>query len=88
MGIFSFLNRDYDYEEIDLTPAEPEEEAGPGLPDLCREMPIEIVEPSGRVLNTGLITARSGTVITMGRHHCSSSARRAARCMSGAATAR
>lgn len=35
---------------------------------MCREMPIEIVEKSGRVLNTGLITEHGGTELTMGRH--------------------
>ena len=69
MGIFSFLSRDQEYEDIQPVPAAPvKEEQDSGLPDLCREMPIEIVDPSGRVLNTGLITARSGTELTMGRH--------------------
>ena len=69
MGIFSFLNRDQELEDFDLTPSQPvTEEPPPGLPELCREMPIEILESSGRVLNTGLITSRSGTELTMGRH--------------------
>lgn len=69
MGIFSFLSRDQEYEDIQLTPAAPvKEEQDSGLPDLCREMPIEIVDASGRVLNTGLITARSGAELSMGRH--------------------
>lgn len=68
MGIFSFLNRDLDLDDIDLTPEEPKEEKAADLPDLCREMPIEIVGQNGRVLNTGLITARSGTELSMGRH--------------------
>ncbi len=69
MGIFSFLNRDQEVEDFDLTPSQPvTEEPPPGLPELCREMPIEILESSGRVLNTGLITSRSGTELTMGRH--------------------
>lgn len=68
MGIFSFLNRDLDFDDIDLTPEEPKEEKAVVLPDLCREMPIEIVGQNGQVLNTGLITARSGTELSMGRH--------------------
>ena len=35
---------------------------------MCREMPIEVVEKTGRVLNTGLITEHGGTEFTMGRH--------------------
>lgn len=68
MGIFSFFNRDYDLDDIELTPAAPAEEQGPELPELCREMPIEILEESGRVLNTGVITERKGREIAMGRH--------------------
>ena len=68
MGIFSFLNRDQDYEDIDLTSVMPAEEPGPELPDLCREMPIEILDEGGQVLNTGLITERKGREIAMGRH--------------------
>ncbi|WP_295761503.1 PilZ domain-containing protein [uncultured Oscillibacter sp.] len=68
MGIFSFLNRDQDYEDIDLTSVIPAEEPGPELPDLCREMPIEILDEGGQVLNTGLITERKGREIAMGRH--------------------
>lgn len=69
MGIFSFFNRDQDLEEYIPAPAEPAlEETGPGLPEMCREMPIEVVEKSGRVLNTGLITEYGGTEFTMGRH--------------------
>ena len=69
MGIFSFFNRDQDLEADLPTPTEPAlEETNPGLPEMCREMPIEIVEKSGRVLNTGLITEHGGTELTMGRH--------------------
>lgn len=69
MGIFSFFNRDQDLEEYIPAPTEPAlEETGPGLPEMCREMPIEVVEKSGRVLNTGLITEHSGTELSMGRH--------------------
>ena len=69
MGIFSFLNRDQDLAEYVPAPTAPVlEEAPPGLPEMCREMPIEVVEKSGRVLNTGLITEHGGTDLTMGRH--------------------
>ncbi len=69
MGIFSFLNRDQDLSEYLPAPAAPAlEEPSPGLPEMCREMPIEVVEKSGRVLNTGLITEHGGTELTMGRH--------------------
>lgn len=70
MGIFSFLNRDQDLEDFDYTALAPQEQEEPEveLPDLCREMPIEILEESGKVLNTGLITERKGREIAMGRH--------------------
>nr|WP_325242123.1 PilZ domain-containing protein [uncultured Oscillibacter sp.] len=69
MGIFSFLNRDQDLADYIPAPAAPApEETGPGLPEMCREMPIEVVEKTGRVLNTGLITEHGGTEFTMGRH--------------------
>lgn len=69
MGIFSFLNRDQDLEAYMPAPTAPvAEEAPPGLPEMCREMPIEVVEKTGRVLNTGLITEHKGTEISMGRH--------------------
>ena len=69
MGIFSFFNRDQDLEAYLPTPTEPAlEETNSGFPEMCREMPIEIVEKSGRVLNTGLITEHGGTELTMGRH--------------------
>jgi len=68
MGIFSFLNRDRDNEDIDLMPAEPAaEEHAPDLPDLCREMPIEVLDKTGRVLNPGLIIEHSGRELSMGR---------------------
>lgn len=69
MGIFSFFNRDQDLEAYLPAPTEPAlEETNQGFPEMCREMPIEIVEKSGRVLNTGLITEHGGTELTMGRH--------------------
>nr|WP_325219527.1 PilZ domain-containing protein [uncultured Oscillibacter sp.] len=69
MGIFSFLNRDQDLADYIPAPVTPApEETGPGLPEMCREMPIEVVEKTGRVLNTGLITEHGGTEFTMGRH--------------------
>ncbi len=69
MGIFSFLNRDQDLEDYIPAPTAPVmEEAPPGIPEMCREMPIEVVEKTGRVLNTGLITEHGGTTLSMGRH--------------------
>ena len=69
MGIFSFLNRDQDLAEYIPAPVTPAlEETGASLPEMCREMPIEVVEKSGRVLNTGLITEYGGAELTMGRH--------------------
>ena len=69
MRIFSFLNRDQDLADYIPAPVTPApEETGPGLPEMCREMPIEVVEKTGRVLNTGLITEHGGTEFTMGRH--------------------
>ena len=69
MGIFSFLNRDQDLADYIPAPVTPApEETGPGLPEMCREIPIEVVEKTGRVLNTGLITEHGGTEFTMGRH--------------------
>ncbi|MCI8970868.1 MAG: PilZ domain-containing protein [Oscillibacter sp.] len=69
MGIFSFFNRDQDLEAYLPAPTEPAlEETNQGFPEMCREMPIEIVEKTGRVLNTGLITEHGGTELTMGRH--------------------
>ena len=48
MGIFSFLNRDQDLAEYIPAPVTPAlEETGPSLPEMCREMPIEVVEKSG-----------------------------------------
>ena len=69
MGIFSFFNRDQDLDDYIPAPAAPAlEDSPPGLPEMCREMPIEVVEKSGRVLNTGLITEHGGKELTMGRH--------------------
>ena len=69
MGLFSFFNRDQDLADYIPAPVTPApEETGPGLPEMCREMPIEVVEKSGRVLNTGLITEHGGAELTMGRH--------------------
>ena len=57
MGIFSFLNRDQDLADYIPAPVTPApEETGPGLAEMCREMPIEVVEQTGRVQHTGLIT--------------------------------
>lgn len=68
MGIFSFLNRDDDLEDYVPTPTEPTVEERPSnFPEICNEMPIEVVEKTGRVLNTGLVTEHKGTEISMGR---------------------
>lgn len=68
MGIFSFLSRDQEYLELETPPVQPaEEEASSGFPEICNEMPIEVVEKSGRVLNTGLITSHSAGELSMGR---------------------
>lgn len=69
MGIFSFFNRNQDLDDYILAPAAPVlEDPSPGRPELCLDMPIEVVEKSGRVLNTGLITEYEGSTLTMGRH--------------------
>ena len=67
MGLFSFLSRDQEYLELDTTPVQPVEEEDSGFPEICNEMPVEVVEKSGRVLNTGLITSHSTGELTMGR---------------------
>lgn len=68
MGIFSFLNRDQDY-EIDDPVLAPAEEAGgsPALPELNVDMPVEIADESGRVLNAGLVSAHKGRELSVGR---------------------
>ena len=70
MGIFSFLNRDHDYDDIDLTPAEPaeEEKEQPDLPDIRVEMSIEVMGEDGKPLNSGRVTAWSKGEMTLGRH--------------------
>ena len=68
MGLFSFLSRDDDLESYIPTPTEPAApELPPNFPEICNEMPIEIVDQSGKVLNTGLVTEHKGTDISMGR---------------------
>lgn len=70
MGIFSFLNRDEDLEDFELPPSTPavvEDQLPNNFPEICNEMPIEVVEKTGRVLNTGLITEHKGTDISIGR---------------------
>ena len=70
MGIFSFFSRNSDLEDIDLTvnetAAEPAASAG-DLPDLNVGMPVEIMEESGQLQNTGLITEFKGREATIGR---------------------
>lgn len=69
MGIFSsFLSRDEEYLPAEPAPVQPALEDRPSdFPEFCNEMPIEVVEKTGRMLNTGLITAHSGAEISMGR---------------------
>ena len=67
MGIFSFLNRDQDLEDIDLTPEVPEEEPKGKLPDLRREMPVEVLGEDDQVIIEGVITECKGREITLGR---------------------
>jgi len=70
MGIFSFLSRDRDYEDIDLA-AEPEEEQSPApgqdLPGLINGMTIEVLDEKKRTLNNGTITSASSSGFTLGR---------------------
>lgn len=71
MGIFSsFLSRDQEYQTVEAAPAAVQpvlEDRPPDFPEICNEMPVEVVEKTGRVLNTGLITSHSGKEISMGR---------------------
>lgn len=69
MGIFSsFMSRDQEIQEVEAAPVEPVlEDTGPAFPEICNEMPIEVVEKTGRMLNTGLITAHAAGEISMGR---------------------
>lgn len=68
MGIFSFLNRDRDYENIDIVPVEPVEEPGPKLPNLTKGMSLDIVNEDGKFLNSGLISQRKDREVTLERH--------------------
>ncbi len=69
MGIFSsFLSRDQDYLPEETAAVQPVIEDRPSdFPEICNEMPIEVVEKTGRVLNTGLITSHQGMEISVGR---------------------
>ena len=68
MGIFSFFNRDQDLEDLDFTPPVPEEEPKGELPDLRREMPVEVLGEDDQVIISGLITEFKNREITLGRH--------------------
>lgn len=69
MGIFSFLSRNQEYENAGPAAAQSAAEEPPvSLPTITREMSIEVVEGSGRVLNTGLVTSHAGRELSMGRH--------------------
>lgn len=68
MGILSFFRHDYDLEDYVLPTAAPAAEDTPsGFPDICNEMPIEVVEKTGRMLNTGLVTEHKGTSLSLAR---------------------
>ena len=76
MGILSFLNKNQNQaqdlenlEEFDDAPSAAQAERKPkaGLPDLHREMPVEILGKDGLVMIDGLITERIGRDITIGR---------------------
>ena len=68
MGIFSFFNRDQDYEIDEPVPAPAEETGGsPALPELNVDMPVEIADESGRVLNAGLVSSHKGRELSVGR---------------------
>lgn len=68
MGIFSFLNRGQDFEAIDPAPPVPEEEPKGKLPDLRREMAVEILGEDEEVELSGVITEVNRGEMTLGRH--------------------
>lgn len=68
MGIFSFLNRDQDLEDFTPTPEVVQEEKPKGkLPDLRREMFVEVLGEDDQVMIEGVITEIKGREITLGR---------------------
>lgn len=70
MGIFSFFRRDRDYEDILLAAKEPEAEPAPSvenLPALNAGMPVDIMEESGQLLNSGLVVESKDQEVSIGR---------------------
>ena len=78
MGIFSFFSRDNDDEPVTTTPVETDElddeESAPAkrpstvpLPDLHKDMTIEVMDDHGQVLNVGTITDVSRKLMVLGR---------------------
>lgn len=68
MGIFSFMNRNQDNEDLDYTmPSSGEERKEEELPDLHREMPVEILGENNQIIINGIITEWKGREITLGR---------------------
>lgn len=83
MGIFSFLNKKQnqyiedvediedleDFENLDDAPPVPQakKKTKAEFPDLCREMPVEILGEDGQVMIDGVITECSRREIAIGR---------------------
>lgn len=72
MGIFSFFSRNRDIDSSNYTEeagetAAREEREQPDLPELNTGMSVELMEESGQLLNSGLITGRRGREISVGR---------------------
>lgn len=70
MGIFSFLNRDQEIVVPDPTPtaAQEEDRLKGRLPDLRREMSVDIIDENEDVELSGVITALKGREMSLGRH--------------------
>lgn len=69
MGIFSFLNRNKNLEDLDHAPpaSQAEEEPKAEFPVLRKEMAVEVVGEDGQAPIKGLITERNDREITVGR---------------------
>lgn len=70
MGIFSFFSRFRDYEDVELPVEEPAAEPAPsggGLHQMSVGMVIDVMEESGKVLNTGLISECGDREISLSR---------------------
>ena len=70
MGIFSFMNRNQENEDnegLDYTMPSSEEERKEELPELHREMPVEILGENNQMIISGIITEWKGREITLGR---------------------